>query len=83
MEIWSIAFRNNVAPLPWHLRVNLDVEDTSALIHPCQRKGLIFLERCYKEHRISSEVLMGDTWDVNRHHRTKILVDRPWYSSKD
>ena len=28
----AIALRGSLAPLPWHLRVNLDVKDTSVLV---------------------------------------------------
>ena len=82
----TIALGDNLAPLPWHLRVNLDVEDhfsTGVLIHPRQREGLRVLERCYEEHIIISVACRGDTKDANRRHRTKVLVDRPMYSSND
>ena len=40
------------------------------------------LERCDEECIINSEICRGDTWDVNRRHSTKVLVDRPRYLSK-
>ena len=46
----AIAFEYSLAPLPWHLRVNLDVEVTSVLVHPRQREELKVMERCYKPH---------------------------------
>ena len=39
-----IALMDSLAPVPWHVRVTLDVEDTSVLVHPRQRKGLRNLE---------------------------------------
>ena len=53
----AIALGDNLAPLPWHFTVNLDVKDhhpTSVLIHPRQRERLRVLERCYKEYVIIS-----------------------------
>ena len=32
----AIALRDSLALLPWHVRVTLDVEGTSVLIHPRQ-----------------------------------------------
>ena len=40
----AIALMDSLAPIPWHVRVTLDVEDTSVLVHPRQRKGLRDLE---------------------------------------
>ena len=34
-----IALGDRHHPLPWYVRVNLDVEDTSVLMHPRQREG--------------------------------------------
>ena len=41
----AIALGDSLAPLPCHIRVNLDVEVTSVLIHPHQKEGLRVLER--------------------------------------
>ena len=43
-----IALRDSLAPAPWHVRVNFDVEEqycTSVLIHPRQREELRVLKR--------------------------------------
>ena len=40
----AIALRDSLAPIPWHVRVTLDVEDTSVLIHPRQREALRVLK---------------------------------------
>ena len=45
----AVALGDSLALLPWHLRVNLNVEHTSVLVHPRQREGLRVLERCYHE----------------------------------
>ena len=59
----AIAFGDNLAPVPWHLRLNLGTEDqhycTSVLIHPPQREGLRVLERCYKERIINQQSMEG------------------------
>ena len=56
-----IALGNSLAPVSWHFRVNFSAEDTSVLVHPCQREGEIVLKRCYKEHIICSVACRGDT----------------------
>ena len=47
---------------------NLDVKDTSAVLeHPHQSEGPRILERCYKEHIVSSVVCRGDTLGPKYH----------------
>lgn len=74
-----IPLEDNLAPLPWHLRVNLDVEDyysTSAFMHPRQREGLRVLKSIYERHIIVSVLHKRDTRDVNIYPKTKVLVCR-------
>ena len=35
----AITLGDSLAPLPWYLRVNLDVKVTNVLIHPRQRES--------------------------------------------
>ena len=35
----AIAPGDSLAPVPWHLRVNLDVKDTGVIKHPRHKKG--------------------------------------------
>ena len=55
-----IALGGSLAPVPWHIRVNLDVKDTSVLIHPRQREGLRVLERFVRTYH-RSVACRGDT----------------------
>ena len=69
-----IVLGDNLALLPWHLRVNLGTEDTSALV--CQYtfgggKGLRVLKRCNEEHIIISVECWGDARGVNRRPKIK------------
>ena len=57
----AIALGDSLAPLPWHLRVDLDVKDTNVLVHLRQREGLRVLKRCYTGHIIFSVACRGDT----------------------
>ena len=50
----AIALGDSLAPVPSHIRVNLEVEDISVLVHPRQREVLRILERCYKKRNSSS-----------------------------
>ena len=43
------------------------------IIHPHQKEGLKVLKGYSKELIISSAAWRGDTEDVDRHHRTKVL----------
>ena len=59
----AIALGDSLAPLPWHVRLNLGTEDqycTSVLVHPRQGEaGLIVFERCYIEYIINSVAYRG------------------------
>ena len=35
----ATVLRDSLAPVPWHVRENLYVENTGVLIHPRQREG--------------------------------------------
>ena len=54
----AIALGDRFAPVPWHLRVNLDVEVhycISVLINSLQKEGLGVSERQYNKRIIDSE----------------------------
>ena len=57
----AIALGDSLAPLPWPLRINLDIKGTSVLIHPWQREEIRVLERYYIERIIISVACRGDT----------------------
>ena len=59
----AIALRDNLATVPWHFRVNLDVEEhfcTSVFIHPRQKEGLGVLE-IYDKGRVLVAQHKGET----------------------
>ena len=73
MENAAIALGDSLAPVPWHLRVNLGTKDhyyTSVLRHPRQREGLRILERCFEERIINQRSIQWTSGDESSRQKT-------------
>ena len=56
-----MSHKDSLASVPWHVRVNLDVKDTSVIKTPSPTERLQVLRRCYEELITNRVACRGDT----------------------